>query len=182
MPPETFLHLNHSHFRGAQMNLRNCGIVSFGVVLSIASCGVLLAADGSFIEEMHTIKAHASTVPQNGDVNPYGVAVVPQTAGQLKNNHVLVSNFNNASNLQGTGTTIVQVSPGDGSTKLFAQINADQLPGPCPGGVGLTTALVVLKSGWVIVGSLPTTNGNAATAEAGCLIVLNSSGRVVETI
>lgn len=156
------------------------------VALFCAGLGVPLCAashDGaSFIESMHTIKAHASTVPKNGDVNPYGVAVVPHGAGELRAGHVLVSNFNNADNLQGTGTTIVQVSPGDGSVKLFAQIDANQLPGSCPGGVGLTTALVVLRSGLVIVGSLPTTDGSAATAEAGCLLVLNSSGRVVETL
>jgi hypothetical protein len=131
---------------------------------------------------MHTIKAHASTVPKNGDVNPYGVAVVPRSIGLLEEDHVLVSNFNNAANVQGTGTTIVQVSPGDGSTKMFAHIDASKLPGACPGGVGLTTALVVLRSGWVIVGSLPTTDGTAATAHAGCLIMLNSAGKVVETI
>jgi hypothetical protein len=34
----------------------------------------------------------------------------------------------------------------------------------------------------VIVGSLPTTDGTAATAKAGCLIVLNSWGQVVQTI
>jgi hypothetical protein len=39
-----------------------------------------------------------------------------------------------------------------------------------------------LRSGWVIVGSLPTTDGMAATAAAGCLLVLNSHGTVVETI
>jgi hypothetical protein len=35
--------------------------------------------------------------------------------------------------------------------------------------------------GWVIVGSLPTTDGTAARAKAGCLLVLNSQGHVVET-
>jgi hypothetical protein len=84
--------------------------------------------------------------------------------------HVLVSNFNNSSNAQGTGTTIVDVAP-NGSVSLFAQINASTLPGPCPGGVGLTTALVVLRSGWVIVGSLPTSDGTSATAQAGCLAI-----------
>ena len=145
-------------------------------------CVALSAGDDSFIGPMHTIKAHASTVPKNGDVNPYGVAVVPRSIGLLEEDHVLVSNFNNAANVQGTGTTIVQVSPGDGSTKMFAHIDASKLPGACPGGVGLTTALVVLRSGWVIVGSLPTTDGTAATAHAGCLIMLNSAGKVVETI
>jgi hypothetical protein len=91
-----------------------------------------------------------------------------------------VSNFNNKANLQGTGTTIVQISP-KGVRTLFAQINANRLPGSCPGGVGLTTALSVLKRGWVIVGSLPTSNGMAATAKAGCLLVLDSRGTVVKT-
>jgi hypothetical protein len=136
----------------------------------------------SFIGPLNTIKAHASTVPSNGDVNPYGVAVVPAGIGGLQAQHILVSNFNNSMNSQGTGTTIVQISPGDGSTKMFAQIDATHLPGACPGGVGLTTALVVLRSGWVIVGSLPTTDGTSATAMAGCLLVLNSTGAVVETI
>ena len=64
---------------------------------------------------------------------------------------------------------------------MFAQINAARLPGACPGGVGLTTALAILDNGWVVVGSLPTVAGNPATAKAGCLLVLNSNGRVVET-
>ena len=148
------------------------------------SCIALLCAraDNSFIGPMQTIKAHASTVPANGDVNPYGVAVVPVTKGALRQGHILVSNFNNSDNQQGTGTTIVQVAPGDGTVKLFAQLDASTLPGTCPGGVGLTTALVALQSGWVIVGSLPTSDGTSATAQPGCLIVLDSSGRPVETL
>ncbi len=45
----------------------------------------------------------------------------------------------------------------------------------------MTTALVVLKTGWVVVGSLPTTDGTSATARAGCLLVLDSHGNVAET-
>jgi hypothetical protein len=157
-------------------------VAVFGIVMAAPLVAESHEGDASFIGHLNTIKAHAATVPQNGDVNPYGVAVVPRGRDELRDDHVLVSNFNNANNLQGTGTTIVQVSPGDGSVKLFAQIDANHLPGPCPGGVGLTTALVVLRSGWVIVGSLPTTDGTAATAAAGCLLVLNSSGQVVETL
>ncbi|HYA24392.1 MAG TPA: hypothetical protein VEF05_09545 [Terriglobales bacterium] len=127
-----------------------------------------------------SITTVASTVPANGDVNPYGVAIVPTTTGTLTQGNILVSNFNNNANLQGTGTTIVQISP-NGKASLFAQINASTLPSPCPGGIGLTTALVALKSGWVIVGSLPTTDGTASTAQAGCLLVLDSSGNVAET-
>lgn len=127
-----------------------------------------------------TIKRVASTVPSNGDVNPYGMAVVPTTTGSLVKGNILISNFNNSANLQGTGTTIVQISP-TGSVTLFAQIDATKLPGPCMGGVGLTTALVALKSGWVVVGSLPTTDGTSATAQAGCLLVLDNKGAVAET-
>jgi len=122
----------------------------------------------------------ASTVPSNGDVNPYGMARVPRTTGSLVKGNILVSNFNNSQNQQGTGTTIVQIAP-NGTVSLFAQIDANTLPGPCPGGIGLTTALAVLRDGWVIVGSLPTTDGTSATAQAGCLLVLNNQGQVVET-
>jgi len=139
------------------------------------------APDSSFIGQLQSIRNIASTVPANGDENPYGVAVVPTTTGALVRGDILVSNFNNSKNLQGTGTTIDQITPG-GSVKLFAQIDSNRLPGSCPGGVGLTTALVVLRSGWVIVGSLPTSDGTAATAKAGCLIVLNHWGQPVETL
>jgi len=136
--------------------------------------------EGSVLKGLKAIHTLASTVPTNGDVNPYGVFEVKSSVGNLTAGHILVSNFNAASNLQGTGTTIVDIAP-DGSMSPFAQIDAKTLPGTCTGGVGLTTALVVLRTGWVIVGSLPTTDGTAATAQAGCLIVLNSEGKPVET-
>lgn len=129
----------------------------------------------------HKIVTVSSTVPANGDVNPYGVFRIPRSVGKLVRGNILISNFNNSANLQGTGTTLVQISP-DGHFSLFAHIDPNTLPGSCPGGVGLTTALVVLRSGWVVVGSLPTTDGTSATANAGCLIVLDSHGHVAETI
>jgi hypothetical protein len=125
----------------------------------------------------------ASTVPANGDVNPYGVAVVPASVGKLTAGNILVSNFNSRSNVQGTGTTLMQVSP-TGSLRLFA--NLAKLPArlSCPGGVGLTTALGILPGGWVVVGSLPTAAGGALPSgdPAGCLIVVNSHGTAVKTI
>src|SRR5262249_17742739 len=130
------------------------------VLLSISPC----AHGSSFLAGLPNITTIASTVPDNGDVNPYGVAVVPVTTGILVANNILVSNFNNVRNLQGTGTTIVQVSP-QGRVGRFATINPATLPGSCPGGVGLTTALVALRSGFVIVGSLPTTDGMSDTAQ-----------------
>jgi len=134
----------------------------------------------SFIGPLNNVATVASTVPANGDINPYGIVRVDRSVGKLVRGNILVSNFNASSNLQGTGTTIVQITPG-GAVSLFAEIEANSLPGACPGGVGLTTALAVLNKGWVIVGSLPTSDGTSATAQAGCLIVLNSMGKVVET-
>ncbi|HEY3340692.1 MAG TPA: hypothetical protein VGK81_01690 [Anaerolineae bacterium] len=106
---------------------------------------------------------------------------MPRSTGMLVKDDVLISNFNNSANLQGTGTTIVEISP-KGELKLFALIKPSDVAGRCPGGVGLTTALVVLRAGWVIVGSLPTTDGSSATAQAGCLIILNKNGHIVQTI
>jgi hypothetical protein len=135
------------------------------------------SASTTFIGPLNTVTTLASTVPANGDVNPYGVAVVPESTGALYKGNVLVSNFNDAANAQGTGTTIVQVTP-RGKASQFAQISGN-LHGSCPGGVGLTTALVVLRSGWVIVGSLPTQN--SSISGSGCLIVLDRHGTVRET-
>jgi hypothetical protein len=131
---------------------------------------------GGFIDPLHHTSVIRSTVPGNGDVNPYGVAVIPSTTGDLFQGNVLVSNFNDKGNVQGTGTTIVEITP-FGKKWVFAQINPN-LPG-CPGGVGLTTALTALRNGWVIVGSLPTKGG--AISGSGCLIVLDSFGQVEET-
>ncbi len=137
----------------------------------------------SFLGQLRTGSKIASTVPAKGDVNPYGLAVVPVTAGQLTAGSILVSNFNDKANVQGTGTTIVQVSPA-GQTTLFADVAELPAGMACPGGVGLTTALGVLPGGWVVVGSLPTTASGALPGldPAGCLIVLNDQGTVVETI
>lgn len=152
------------------------GVISLVVLCVLSSYG----QQNSF----HTpgsISVVASTVPANGDVNPYGLVRVEKSSGALVQGNLLVSNFNDSNNLQGTGTTIVQISP-DGAVSLFAQIDANNLPGQCPGGIGLSTALAVLRSGWVIVGSLPTTDGTSATANAGCLLVLDHNGKVVETL
>ncbi len=164
---------------------RRASVATFVGALSLVGALVAVpattASTTSFVGPFNNVQTIASTVPKNGDVNPYGVANVPATTGRLVAGDTLVSNFNNHRNLQGTGTTIVQVAP-NGTMSLFASLAPNKLPGACPGGVGLTTALVALSSGWVVVGSLPTKNGTSAMAQAGCLIVINSSGMPVETI
>jgi hypothetical protein len=140
------------------------------------------AATGDpYLTNFKHVKVVGSTVPANGDVNPYGLVVVPNSAGKLHAGELLISNFNAKSNSQGTGTTIVELTP-SGHKTLFAQLSANALPAPCPGGVGLTTALDVLPDDYVVVGSLPTTNGQSATAQYGCLIVLDDAGKPVSTI
>jgi len=133
----------------------------------------------SFLATLDEPSTIGSTVPPTGDVNPYGIATVPWSIGDLVRGDTLVSNFNSKVNLQGTGTTIVELSR-TGALTVFANLNGN-LPGACPGGVGLTTALAVLPGGYVVVGSLPVTNNGSGTPEAGCLIVLNSHGQAIET-
>ena len=139
----------------------------------------LAPAAGSFLQGKTTVTMIASTTPDNGDVNPYAIWPVTADMGSLHAGDVLVDNFNNKSNNQGTGTTIVDVHP-DKSVTVFAAL-PQTLPG-CPGGVGLTTAMVVLKDGWVLVGSLPSTDGKIDTAGAGCLIELSPTGQVAGTL
>jgi hypothetical protein len=117
----------------------------------------------------------ASTMPSNGDQNPYGIAVVPagfHGGGPLHAGDILVSNFNNSNNLQGTGRTIVAFTPGGDVLTTFTM--PDSL-----GPVGLTTALFALRSGLIIVGNTPTTDGSANTISNGSLIFLDEAGRVV---
>ncbi len=133
-----------------------------------------------FLETNHHHNTLISTVPANGDQNPYAIIVAPVSAGSVQKGDVLIDNFNNATNLQGTGTTIVDYNPVTKKLSLFAKIPKD-LAG-CPGGVGLTTAMTMLKSGWVIAGSTPSTDGTTATKGNGCLIVLDANGKVANTI
>jgi sugar lactone lactonase YvrE len=167
--------------------MRKRSVTLLSVATAAAVVGVLPAAasaqGGPFVSPLHQVAKVVSTVPANGDVNPYGVAIVPKTRGSLVAGDVLVSNFNNAPTKaasggeQGRGTTLVEISPG-GHQRQFAKIPAASIRG----GVGLSTALVVLRSGWVIVGSLPTADGTSATMKPGELIVLDATGRVREVI
>jgi DNA-binding beta-propeller fold protein YncE len=116
-------------------------------------------------------------VPSNGDVNPYGVAIIGKHflsgAGPLRDGDILVSNFNNKQNLQGTGTTIVRIPKNGSATKLFFQ-------GTPP--LGLSTGLATLQLGLVLVANLPTADGTSATAKPGSLLVINNQGKLIQNI
>jgi len=148
------------------------------VILNLLILCVLISTSRGV--EVGTPQVIGSTVPANGDQNPYGVAVAFETVGKLRRGDVLVSNFNNNGTnggTQGRGTTIVKFR--GSKLSLFAKINPSKVH--CPGGVGLTTALEILYDGYVVVGSLPT-DVTGAISGAGCLIILNSEGHVVKTI
>ncbi|MFH8381801.1 hypothetical protein ACH4E7_12765 [Kitasatospora sp. NPDC018058] len=173
------------------MKLRACSSALVTAALTLGLTAVASPAGAAdpagaagqrpFLDRLNTVSFVASTVPENGDQNPYGTFTIRESIGDLHRGNVLVSNFNNSVPLQGLGTTLVQISP-NGTRTTFATIDPNNLPGPCPGGVGLTTALTVLPGGWVVVGSLPTTDGMPDTAQAGCLLVLDKHGTVRETI
>ena len=144
----------------------------------------LLVASGTFLALLLPgAPAHAdlsrpflplqvSTVPSNGDLNPYGLAFVPHDfpmGGLLKPGQMLISNFNDTS-LQGRGSTIITIDPGSGQTGLFFQ-------GTPP--IGFTNALGVVHAGLVLAGSVLTTDGTSNTAESGGLYVLDGRGHIV---
>ena len=160
------------------------GLMTLLVLAAATMSGAAFGADAAFASKQDNRGAFlpspvqdVSTVPSNGDVNPYGVAFVPAGfnagAGSLKRGDVLVSNFNNSDGLQGTGTTIVDIVPATGTQSVFFQ-------GTAP--LGLTTALGVLRKGFVIVGNGPTVDGSFATASAGSLLVIDNEGHLRQTI
>jgi hypothetical protein len=115
----------------------------------------------------------SSTVPGNGDVNPYGVFFVPltfPTGGLLQPGDLLVANFNNADNVQGTGTTIVKITPGGQPSTFFTSQQ-----------MGLDDVLVVLKAGFVVVGNIPNVDGNGTPGQ-GSLQFIDRNGNLVKTL
>jgi hypothetical protein len=145
------------------------------VTLLATATGVALAQHDRDDAFLPSPVRSVSTIPSNGDVNPYGVAFIGDDfqagSGPLKVGDVLVSNFNNSMNQQGTGTTITRI-PRKGSPTTFFQ-------GTAP--LGLSTALGTLQRGFVVVGNSPTADGTSATAGPGSLLVINNQGQLIQT-
>ena len=141
----------------------------------VAAAGSLATAQTSDQPLFPPPAAVFSTIPSNGDVNPYGVAFTPRNVpadGLLKPGDILVSNFNNSQNLQGTGTTIIRVSA-RGAVSTFFQGKT---------GLGLTAALGVVRAGFVFVGNLPTTDGTSATIQPTSLLVIDRKGNLLGSL
>jgi hypothetical protein len=161
-------------FREAKMNSSTAsGLLSAVILAAVAASAVTAQAQtGPFLPNPFAV---VSTVPSNGDVNPYGVAFITSSfqagTGPLLPGDILVSNFNNNQNLQGTGSTIVRISANQQT--LFFQGGT---------GIGLSTGLGVLQRGFIVVGNAPSTDGTSQTATAGSLLVINNQGQLIQTI
>jgi sugar lactone lactonase YvrE len=73
------------------------------------------------------------------------------------------------------GRTIVRVTP-NGQTSVFFRA-PDSIAN-----VGLTDALGILKSGFVIVGSVPTLDGTMNTVQQGSLMIIDKNGNLVQNL
>jgi hypothetical protein len=154
--------------------MKSLQIRTFAALCGVLTAGMLSAQQQPQAAILPLTPPVVSTVPPNGDVNPYGVAVVPRTllgTTVLQAGDILVSNFNNNQNLQGTGTTIVRINQ-QGQQSLFYQAPV----------VGLTAALGVLSDGIVVVGSLPTADGTSATVQPGSLLFVDPRGNLLGAI
>jgi hypothetical protein len=180
--PQTFLEIEPLQtMRRKTMRFREAfkhspttkGLLSAASLAAVAAFAIAAQAQpGAFLPpQVYDI----STVPSNGDVNPYGVAFIASNfqagTGPLLPGDILVSNFNNNQNLQGTGSTIVRFS--NNQQTLFFQGSA---------GIGLSTALGTLQKGLIVVGNAPSTDGTSSTATAGSLLVINNQGQLIQTI
>jgi DNA-binding beta-propeller fold protein YncE len=159
-------------------------VVGFGVlkvfaatVISCLICSAVLMADDNDLPFLPDPVRAVSTVPGNGDVNPYGVAFAPPgfpAGGALNVGDILVSNFNNSMNLQGTGTTIIDVPANAPVFQFFGGT----------GSLGLTTALNILRRGFVLVGNFPSPKGLCTDpgTGSGSILVIDKNGKLLSTI
>jgi hypothetical protein len=75
----------------------------------------------SILATLNTITTIGSTIV-NGQQNPYGLDVAKSAAGNITAGDLVVCNFNNKNNVQGTGNTLLALHPQPGSAPtLIAQ-------------------------------------------------------------
>lgn len=107
-----------------------------------------------------------NTALDDADQNPYAMVV----AGD-----VLVGNFDNKTDLQGTGSTTVNYHLDTKQMTLLATTPRDLKE--CLSGIGLLIAMTMLWFGWAVVGSTPGDGDTTDIKSAGWLIVLDSQGK-----
>lgn len=148
------------------------GLLLFGV--SIAALLMFFSFRAAAAALGPLLPVPVSTMPSNGDNNPYGVVLVAGSpggpGGLLETGDNLVSNFNatiSGTSVMGTGRTIVDIRTG-------AQLKPPFYTAPMVfKGVDLAFAQL---GGLFIIGNVPVTG---STAGPGALTVLNSHGTVL---
>ncbi len=70
-----------------------------------------IATPGVIASLSHVVTIGSTVDPLNGDVNPYGLAISPSSAGKIAAGDLVVCNFNDKLNIQGLGTTIEVLEP-----------------------------------------------------------------------
>ena len=169
----------HSNFSSLRLFRTSTLTLTAALIVSAASTalGQYYDSDGREPFLPNPVRT-VSTIPVTGDadLNPYGVAFIGENfrygTGPLRHGDILVSNFNGPQNLQGTGTSIVRV-PASGAPTVFFRSTGGQ--------TGLSTGLTVLNKGLILVCSLPTVDGTAATASFGSLLVLDANGNQLQS-
>ena len=134
------------------------------------------AAGRPFLDRLHTIRTLASAVPRSG---PAKGDVRPVRGGRRPAQHWQADPGRHAGQQlqqrqERAGDRIEHhggVAVGHG-----APCSRSSRGRPGPPAVGLTTALVELRSGFVIVGSLPAPGGKSSNARAGALTILDAHG------
>lgn len=160
-----------SVFNSRRISIRTFSLVTAALFFGALAAPLMAQDNQPFLP---TPVRSVSTVPTTGDENPYGVAFVPSgfPAGSVNPGDILVSNFNNNNNLQGTGTTIMRIPP-TGTPSVFFQ-------GVAP--LGLSTALTILRKGFVLVGNFPSSDGTCGNSTAGSILVIDSKGQQIASI
>ena len=168
---------------------RTCGVYAAAYSMLVTACAwsplgaTNAVASNQFLPEYRV----SSTVPSNGDLNPYGVAFVPSgfpNGGKISPGDVLVSNFNDMNNCQGQGITVIQYTPSNSNDSVASPNTATQFFASPQ--LGLSTALGVLKGGFVIVGNVPSgmeVGGMCSpTPSPGTLQIVDRHGKIVNTL
>ncbi len=99
--------------------------------------------------------------PQFGQLNPYGLDVAKSTSGKFLKGDLAVCNFNAASNVQGTGYTIVALHPAAGSKPTLVAADPNSLLGCDALALGATDSI------WAAAWS---SNSNPVLSSSGQLI------------
>lgn len=108
-----------------------------------------------------------STVdPKLHQVNPYGLAIAPSTNGDFTAGDVVVCNFNDKKNVQGTGYTVVTLHPKPGSTPK--EVSEDKLLLGCDA--------ITLTPGDIIFAAAFTANDDPFLGDNGKLVA-NQKGK-----